>query len=96
MRYVEAEGNNKDALALCRQCYDKQVHIEHVVMENKHSLVELITILNGKVDTLIDVAAGKNSVPLDVLKKLLAYLCGFSFAVFFGVEGLKELLKFWS
>lgn len=73
---------------ICTACSQRTERMEA-------TLQDLVTLLNGKVDKLIDTVSGKKQVPLEVFNRVTTYTLIFCFLVFFGFEGLEKVIHFW-
>lgn len=62
------------------------------VRSNVEATQRLCTIVDEKVDKLIDVIAGKGMIPVESLKMIIMFILLFTFALQFGVDGILKIL----
>lgn len=72
---------------------DRIKDMEAMLSSTHDATCKLVEVVDQKIDRLIDVIAGKGMIPIDSLKWIIIFILSFVFALEFGVESLKVLVK---
>lgn len=77
---------------ICLKCLAYMKAIDRRQDEVGTALTQLVDVIDKRVGELIGLVAGKQQVPLDVVKWLVAFMLVFTFSIVFGVGELKNIV----
>lgn len=81
-----------DEKAICYRCLQAAEALGQKQDSTHEILLQLVTVIDTRVGELINHLAGKDQVPLSVVKWLVIFMLTFTFSMVFGVGELKNVI----